>query len=300
MRDRLEEAFRMVEITLVTTHHLQNQSGQNFYPSDPFKRDVTEINQMSKQEEQVASGENCQAGVYNSINPIVKNDIIVDKSRTIATLSSTQETPLEMVKCARLEPISTGQFDVPAFRKPAKGSKLPEAVNQVDWNRLKMDNPPLGTVPNRQDRFLLRQSTTGTATSFLVESERLTDDRVESNVHDEMATLDTPCPSASNSRRGSRSSTSSDSSWKSQPSEIDAAIGIDEQFFRTCDAAATLVRDSRRPSSDPSISAGKSGTTVNLNGGFSGTITAKVSVIPQRQASHHVAPATSTYSGNPS
>lgn len=295
MRDRLEEALQLVECALVITPTI-SQTGQSFDRTE--LRDGIEINQMTKQSEHAASGENRRTAIHNGIGPLAKDDVIISKSRTVSTLSSTQENELQMVKCVRSEPILAVRFDSPAFRKPSKGStKPPVAINQVDWNQLKMDNPPLSSLSSRQDTVLLRQPTIGTEAPFLVGScETVRDDRVD--IHDEMATLDTPCPSASNSP--SRSSTSSDSSWKSQRSEIDATSEIDEQFYRTCDAAATLVRTGRRPSNDPPECARKSGTTVNLNSGYGGTITAKVSVVQQRQASRPVAPATSTYSANPS
>ncbi|KAK4020126.1 hypothetical protein OUZ56_002122 [Daphnia magna] len=295
MRDRLEEALQLVECALVITPTI-SQTGQSFDRTE--LRDGIEINQMTKQSEHAASGENRRTAIHNGIGPLAKDDVIISKSRTVSTLSSTQENELQMVKCVRSEPISAVRFDSPAFRKPSKGStKPPVAINQVDWNQLKMDNPPLSSLSSRQDTVLLRQPTIGTEAPFLVGScETVRDDRVD--IHDEMATLDTPCPSASNSP--SRSSTSSDSSWKSQRSEIDATSEIDEQFYRTCDGAATLVRTGRRPSNDPPECARKSGTTVNLNSGYGGTITAKVSVVQQRQASRPVAPATSTYSANPS
>ncbi|XP_057370115.1 uncharacterized protein LOC130691223 [Daphnia carinata] len=293
MRDRLEEALHLVECALVTS--TVSQSGQNFNTTD--RRDEIEINAVTDQSEHVASGEHRPTAIHNRIGPLVKDDVIISKSRTISTLSPTHENPMQMAKCVRPEPVSTGQFDSRALRKPSKGStQPPAAINQVDWNQLKMDSPALSPLSSRQDTVTLGQPTIGTEASFLVGS-RETDDRVDV-IHDEMATLDTPCPSASNSP--SRSSTSSDSSWKSQRSEIDATTEIDEQFYRTCDAAATLVRNGRRPSNDASICAQKSGTTVNLNSGYGGTITAKVSVVQQRQATRRVAPATSIYSANPS
>ncbi|KAI9564928.1 hypothetical protein GHT06_008669 [Daphnia sinensis] len=297
MRDRLEEALRLVECALVTP--TISQTGQNFDPTD--RRDEIEINPMTQQTEHAASGENRPTAVHTRIGPLAKDDVIISKSRTISPLlSSTQESPTQMAKCVRSEPVSAGHLDSPALRKPSKGStKPPVAINQADWNQRKMDNPPLSTLSSRQDTVVLRQPAIGTEASFLVGSPcEIEGDEDRVDVHDEMATLDTPCPSASNSP--SRSSTSSDSSWKSQRSEIDATSEIDEQFYRTCDAAAALVRHGRRPSNDPSICARKSGTTVNLNSGYVGSITAKVSVVQQRQAGRLVAPATSTYSVNPS
>jgi hypothetical protein len=149
-------------------------------------------------------------------------------------------------------------------------------VNQVDWNET--DSPPSATAVYSQKSYSLlmgrQQSTSGTSSPIIGLKEN--DDGL---LLDEMAiTLDTPCPSASNSRSGSCSSTSSISSCKSQQQDssgIDPCAGIDEQFLRTCSDAASLVsRDNSSRKSGPSaLKSGTASTSLNLN---RRTITARV------------------------
>ena len=272
--------------------------------------------------------ENQKVTINNCISPIIKYEVVdgVTSSRSgisTATNSSTaaqQRQPFKMVKSSDVQqhsPTTTTktrhQFDrlpadpysVCAFRNAARGNESPsKVVNQVDWNeiiKLPDNSPALKTVYNIQDTVMSRQSTSGTtalSVPELKERQDVDDDDgklLETYVsNDEMATLDTPCPSANNSRSASSSSSSSSiSSWKSQQQSggIDpdfhhslGATGVDEQFLRTCSDAASLVnRDNRTLSAGPSISTAaaagpRSGSTSTLNSNKK-TITAKVSFI---------------------
>ena len=282
--------------------------------------------------------ENQKVTINNCISPtpIIKDEVVdgVTSSRSgisTATNSSTaaqQRQPFKMVKSSDVQQHSTTtttktrhQFDrlpadpysVGAFRNAARGNESPsKVVNQVDWNeiiKLPDNSPALKTVYDIQDTVMSRQSTSGTALSVpeLKERQDVDDDDgklPETYVsNDEMATLDTPCPSANNSRSASSSSSSSSiSSWKSQQESggIDpdfhhslGATGVDEQFLRTCSDAASLVnRDNRTLSAGPSISTAagpRSGSTSTLNLNKK-TISAKVSFI--QAATNNVALAT--------
>ncbi|EFX74409.1 hypothetical protein DAPPUDRAFT_251945 [Daphnia pulex] len=165
-------------------------------------------------------------------------------------------------------------------------------VNQVDWNETD-SSPPAAAAVYRQKSYSLlmpgrQQSTSGTSCPIIGFKEN--DDGL---LLDEMMaiTLDTPCPSASNSRSGSCSSTSSISSCKSQQQQESSGIdpcadgGIDEQLLRTCSDAASLVgRDNGSRISAAGPSALKSGTaastSLNLN---RRTITARVRFVQHQQ-----------------
>ncbi|XP_046442641.1 uncharacterized protein LOC124193035 [Daphnia pulex] len=258
--------------------------------------------------------ENQKVATNNCISPIIKDEVVgapgVTSSRnsssssaisTAATKSASaaQQRPLKMVKSIVQQQhsttsttghqfnggLATDPYSSIAFRNNNSGrttinndeSSSQVAVNQVDWNET--DSPPAAMAVYSQKSYSLlmgqQQSTSGTSSPIIGLKEN-----EDGLLLDEMAiTLDTPCPSASNSRSGSCSSTSSISSCKSQQQDssgIDPCAGIDEQFLRTCSDAASLVsRDnsSNRISGPSALKSGTASTSLNLN---RRTITARV------------------------
>lgn len=226
-------------------------------------------------------------------------------TKSAAAAAAAQQRPLKMVKSIVERHsttsttghqfdggLTTGPYSSIAFRNNNAGRttitnndelSAQVVVNQVDWNET--DSPPAtAAVYSSQKSYSLlmgRQSTSGTSSPNNIIGLKENDD----GLLDEMAiTLDTPCPSASNSRSGSCSSTSSISSCTSQQQEssgIDpycaggsASSGIDEQFLRTCSDAASLVTTRDNGSRGPSaLKSGTASTSLNLN---RRTITARV------------------------
>jgi hypothetical protein len=255
--------------------------------------------------------ENQKVATNNCISSIIKDEVVgagVTSSRTSSSAISTaatksasaaQQRPLKMVKSIVQQQhsttsttghqfddgLSTDPYSSIALRNNNAGrttinndeSSSQVVVNQVDWNETDSSPPSAAAVYNQKSYSLLmgrQQSTSGTSSPIIGLKEN--DDGL---LLDEMAiTLDTPCPSASNSRSGSCSSTSSISSCKSQQQDssgIDPCAGIDEQFLRTCSDAASLVsRDNSSRKSGPSaLKSGTASTSLNLN---RRTITARV------------------------
>lgn len=225
-------------------------------------------------------------------------------TKSAAAAAAAQQRPLKMVKSIVERHsttsttghqfdggLTTGPYSSIAFRNNNAGrttitnndeSSAQVVVNQVDWNET--DSPPAtAAVYSSQKSYSLlmgRQSTSGTSSPNNIIGLKENDD----GLLDEMAiTLDTPCPSASNSRSGSCSSTSSISSCTSQQQEssgIDpycaggsASSGIDEQFLRTCSDAASLVTRNNGSRGPSALKSGTASTSLNLN---RRTITARV------------------------
>ena len=322
MRDRLEQVFRLVEASLVSTTFPRNpiETGQSFdSATNSLEIDyVTPIatNRIAQRLEQPVTAsqllavENPKVATNNCISPPIIKDEVVAGVTSRSGISTTTKSaaqrhkPLKMVKSIHSTSTTGHQFDgLPdpysgiAFRNPGNNGST-QVVNQVDWNEAeKTDSPPAARNISQKSSIMARPSTSGTASSSPLAGLKESDELPETDVSDEMATLDTPCPSASNSRSGSCSSSSSVSSWKSQQCGIDptaaalpGASGIDERFLRACSDAASSVRgNSRRiscSSAGPSISpapAKSAGTasTLNLN---RRTITARVSFVQQEHA----------------
>lgn len=259
--------------------------------------------------------ENQKVATNNCISPIIKDEVVgapgvtsrtsssnaISTAATKSAAAAAQQRPLKMVKSIVQQQHSTTsttghQFDGGLATDPYSSIAFPNnnagrttmnndesssqvVVNQVDWNETDSCPPAATAVYSQKSYSLLtgrQQSTSGTSSPIIGLKEN--DDGL---LLDEMAiTLDTPCPSASNSRSGSCSSTSSISSCKSQQQD---SSGIDEQFLRTCSDAASLVRKdngSNRISGPSALKSGTASTSLNLN---RRTITARVRFVQQPQ-----------------